>query len=521
MNQGLGKWGIATAAAVVSALAMGAAQTWTGCATLVFLALIPLCLALRNRNYLQSWLLLALFNGIHTALTAQWIRQTAAGFEWFLALAVVYEMALAAIPAAGCWVAARRRSPWSIVFLPASWMLMEMLSRHLFFGVSWALIGLPLADIPALSQAASLGGPEFLSFLVIAINVALSEALRPGSNRERWVAVAQASVLAAAMPAFGMGSVHGVSNDAAERIGVVQPMLSQQTRWDRLENRPPMLARLNGLIDHVAAKSPSMIVLPEGALPGLVYHEKDLAEFATGAVRRTLTPLLFGTVDRDEQGQYYNAAVGIGTDSTVKNYRKRRLVPFAEHTPWPFHYNPPDGWVRFAPGTEATQMRVNVTASVGVMLCLEDIYPDMGREYAEGGSNLLIAMVNTETFKDSNQVLTHLRRARLTAIAAGLPMLRVANSGVSCSMDAHGRIIAMLPPNREAAEVLPVSLSTTATLYGAFGDFGVLLFLLGGTAVVAAVLHLAQNGSKRVQVHDGSLAGVHHTGTLVRRSSRS
>ena len=489
------------AGATVSAIAMGAAQSYAGCAWLAGIALVPLFLATDGLGVLSGWALLALFQAIHTALSAYWIRQTGEGFGWFLLAAVAYQAVLTAIPAAAFWIAGRRRAALSPLLFPAIWVLMEMASRRLLFGISWALLGLPLADYSIPSQLASLAGPEALSLVVIAANLALAAAvgkLRRGSFwAPWWKPVLFAAVPALAIVVFGEVRVSDKADAATERIGVVQPMLSQQTRWDRLENRPPLLARLNSLIDHAAATSPALIVLPEAAIPGLARFEPDLAAFATGAVERTRVPLLFGTVDRDQQSNYYNTAILIGTDGNVAEYRKRRLVPFVEHTPWPFSYRPPEGWVQFTPGTEATRVRLNVTTSLSVAMCLEDTYPDMARAYAADGANLLIAMINTENFRDTNQPLAHLRRARLTAIAAGLPIVRVANSGISCSIDAHGRVISTLPPNQEIAGMFSVALATFPTFYGVFGDEGVALLLL---AAMAASVFWPARSPARVRV---------------------
>jgi hypothetical protein len=43
-------------------------------------------------------------------------------------------------------------------------------------------------------------------------------------------------------------------------------------------------------------------------------------------------------------------------------------------------------------------------------------------------------------FGDSIQGLQHLRRARLTAVSVGLPLVRCTNSGISCLIDPLGRI---------------------------------------------------------------------------------
>lgn len=510
----LRKLAIGAGAAILSALALGAAQSYAGLAWLTFLALIPLCLAIEDLGFGRAWAVLALFNGLHTALTAHWIRQTGTGFGWFLLAAVAYQAALTVIPAAGVWLAGRRRTADWLLLLPALWMLMELGSRRLLFGISWALVGLPLADYSVMAQIASVAAPEALSFLAVACNIALALATKTAAKtaprkRRSWPAILQAAVLVFAAIVFGLVRTGGGSEAAAMNIGVVQPMLSQQTRWDRLENRPPLLARLNRLIDRAAQQSPSLIVLPEAALPGLVRYEPDLAAFVTAAVQRTDKPVLFGSIDRDPQGRYYNAAVLIGTDDTDAEYRKRRLVPFVEHTPWPFHYRPPDDWVQFTPGDEPTRIRLDVATSFSVAMCLEDTYPDLARDYARNGANLLIALVNTENFKDSNQALAHLRRAQLTAVAAGIPIVRAANSGISASIDAHGRILGRLAPNREQAATLPAATVAVPTLYGTLGDPGVALLLFLILTMEAIWLRSAKR-SQSAAAHSGISAPSIH-----------
>ena len=123
-------------------------------------------------------------------------------------------------------------------------------------------------------------------------------------------------------------------------------------------------------------------------------------------------------------------------------------------------------------------MRADDGERFAVLICLEDTYPNLAREYAREGADFLIAMVNTENFRETNQSLTHLRRARLTAIASGLPMLRAANSGISCSLDSRGRLLGALEQNRESAAQLAVSSTPAPTVYGTIGDAGVLAVLI-------------------------------------------
>ncbi len=463
---------------------MAVAQSYGFGPWLIFFGLVPLFLVLPARGFLATWMWLALFSGLYTAGTVHWIPLTGTGFGWFLGAAILYEMAWAALPAAGAWIGARGRlESGPLLWLPVLWTLAEVLSRRTLFGVSWALLGLPLADVTPLAQLASIGAPEALSFLVLSVNVAIAMTIRGSRPRERGLAWAEAGGLLALGLVFGYLRLAAPSDPGTARVGLVQPVISQEIRWDRLENRPPLLATMDRLIDRAAAGSPDLIVLPEGALPGLVRYEGDLAGFSTGAVVRTGIPLLFGSIDRDDEQRVYNVAIRIGIDGSVDRYRKRRLVPFAEHTPWPFRYTPADGWVQFSAGGKPALMPLEDGKSFAVMICLEDTYPDLAREYARSGADFLVSLVNTENFRGTNQGLAHLRRARLTSIASGLPMLRAANSGISGSIDSRGRILSSLPPDQAQGATIDVSVVRSGTVYQSLGDGGVFLILLAVSAV--------------------------------------
>ena len=476
----------AAGAALASAAVMAAAQSFPGCGWLVLAGAVPLCFALGAPGFLANWALLAIFHAAYTALTLSWIRETGAGFGWLIPATVLYAALLAALPAAAIvFVGRRATAAGRLMLLPSAWALAELLSRRVLPAFSWALLGQPLADYPAVAQIAALAGPESLTFLALGANVAIAIALQPRLRPARFAALMQGPALLLLALALGALRLYEAPAAPTRKIAVVQPCISQQIRWDRLENRPPLLARMNRLIDEAAAQSPDLIVLPEGALPGLVRFERDLADFSTDAVRRTGVPLLFGSIDRDGFGRLYNSAFLITPDGGVSQYHKMRLDPFVERTPWPFRFAPPEGWAQFTPGTERALMHLSPADSFAPAIWLEDAHPDLAADAAARGAQWMVSLVNGESFQNTSQPLAHLRRARLSAISAGLPMLRAANTGISCSIDAHGRLLGALRPGVEQAAVLPASRFAVNTVYGVAGDLGELALLALALALAA------------------------------------
>ncbi len=265
-------------------------------------------------------------------------------------------------------------------------------------------------------------------------------------------------------------------------VAVIQTNIPRALKWDPAE-RPAMLRKIDGLIDRTLADGPDVIALPETAVAGFVRFEDDLTAWVKGAVVRTRRPLLFGSLDRAEKPpfQLSNVAILITPYNTVTTYRKRRLLAVAEYLP---RLGPLSGWLArlrgdegaLTPGEEATLFRLADGTTFGTLICYEDGSAELARECAAAGAEALFALGNAMEFQGTSQPLQQLRRARLTAVAVGLPLVRCSNGGVSCVLDASGRLRATLTdepgalPLEEGARVLRVPLGGGETVYRRCGD---------------------------------------------------
>jgi apolipoprotein N-acyltransferase len=462
---------------------MAAAQCFGWAGWLAVLAPLPLIAALSDSGFLRTWLRLGLFYVVLLSLTLHWIGRTGPGVLWLLPVICVYGTVFLAVPALSLWAAGRH--PARLILLPPAWMLMEILERRTLFQLNWTVIGQPLADYPLLAQTASIAGPEALSFLTLAVAVAAYFALTGRSRRARIVACSAGAALAGLTVLFGALRMTAESQPARVRLAVVQPVNPQKLLWTPV-NRKPLLDRMNKLIDQAASLGPRMIVLPETAVQGLVRYDKDLTAFVRNAVIRTGLPLLFGAIDYD-RGKYSNVAILITPYNTVTTYRKIHLVPFIEYRPRGFPYSAPVGWLRYTPGTERMVFALRGGPSFAAVICLEDTLPDLAREFANNRARVLVALVNTESFLDTSQPLQHLRRARLTAIASGLPVVRAANSGISASIDCRGRVLGRIEEGVPRAAILLVG-DPAVTLYVQMGDGPVVVLLVVVIAGVVLIL---------------------------------
>jgi apolipoprotein N-acyltransferase len=68
----------------------------------------------------------------------------------------------------------------------------------------------------------------------------------------------------------------------------------------------------------------------------------------------------------------------------------------------------------------------------------------------------------------------------MRAIEEGLPLMRVANTGISAGFDSYGRILGQIGLDAQGVLDLPVPLALPPTLFARFGNLGffALIFLI-------------------------------------------
>jgi apolipoprotein N-acyltransferase len=118
------------------------------------------------------------------------------------------------------------------------------------------------------------------------------------------------------------------------------------------------------------------------------------------------------------------------------------------------------------------------------LICYEAVFPGIPRNAPGPRADWMVQITNDAWFGKLTGPFQHFALARLRATEMGLPLLRVANTGVTGVIDARGQVVAALPFETRGAldAVLPPALPPTP--YARFGD-GPVLLLLAGLALAA------------------------------------
>jgi len=299
-----------------------------------------------------------------------------------------------------------------------------------------------------LIQLAAVTGVYGVSFLVVWMSVALVIALlalarQPG--RGVWGEAGVPLLAAAVAASFGATKVAKIELAPEElRVALVQPAFAQGMELSESEEEA-RLKQMIALSEKALAEQPSLLIWPEGAMSGLTSeHQAVLA----GLTARHGTWLV-ATADLSEvtaQGatEYFNSSILLNPKGEVAGfYHKRRLVIFGEYVPrWLAFLK----WVtpingEFTPGTEPVQFTVtDPAARFSALICFEDTFAEEAREHAAPDTDFLVNLTDDGWYGNGPAVWQHAANAVFRAVENGVPLVRCTNNGLTCWIDAQGRL---------------------------------------------------------------------------------
>jgi apolipoprotein N-acyltransferase len=421
-------------------------------------------------------------------------------FAWALPLAVIgLPAALAIFPALGFVLASLLWSPGPlrIFALAAGLGASEWLRGHLLTGFPWNDFGMALGDSLLFGQAASLVGLHGLDLAAILIFAAPATLIDDSERRWRSPALAVALVLLASMGAFGAArlAMGSTSLLTSARLRLMQPNLQQDVKF-RAENGDAILRRYLELSDratgpsHTGIADATHVIWPESAFPFILTREPHALEAISRALQGKI--LITGAARVEEGGgrsRIFNAIEVVEGDRVVGFYDKRHLVPFGEYLPLESLLRPfgvqhlvPGTWDQ---GTGPRRLSAPGLPEIGPLICYEAVFPGEVVDRNGPRPQWLLNVTNDGWFGATSGPYQHFAQARLRTIEEGLPLVRVANTGLSAIVDPYGRILESLPLGVEGVidgalpkPALPTFFSRFPTLI-----FPALLALVGSIAL--------------------------------------
>lgn len=357
---------------------------------------------------------------------------------------------------------------------------LEWLRGVIFTGFPWAMLGHVWIGTP-LDQLAALGGPSLLSLLT------LVAATLP--VLWRWQGLAASLVLLAAALGFGVWRLDQPLPPQREGlVRLVQPNAEQAAKWEAARAQEFLNRLLTLTVKDGAA---DLTIWPETAVPYMLEYSPEVADMVVAASGGR--PVAVG-IQREENERFYNSLrVLEGEGIETARYDKSHLVPFGEYIPFgDLAYD----WF----GLRAFAAQAGNTYSAGPgprvidlgrfgkvlpLICYEAIFPRDVNAMPER-ADWMLQITNDAWFGIWTGPFQHFAQARLRAIEQGLPLIRVANTGVTAVVDPRGRVVEALPFGTMGALDTRIPGALPPTPYARWGDgpLALLLACLAGIAMI-------------------------------------
>jgi apolipoprotein N-acyltransferase len=415
-----------------------------------------------------GWFVLAFYMAIYFALWAWFCgflrpretkKQSVATTKWDEMLA---QARSAAAPPRSPWTKSTNNLLLAFV-LAAAWTTQEWLRGWVFSGWGWNGLGVALHDNWPLIQIVEFTGGAGLSFMVAFANVILVTTVRRLILEARTHAPRPHFDLTLTMAAivgvltFGLRAGQVSTPTKPLRVAAVQSNVPQNQKFD-----PQFTRKIFDQFRHlseIALRSnspPDLLIWPESSMPGPVLAEQENYRFVMNLTASAESDLLLGTID-EENGDVYNAALLVSDGGErVQVYRKLHLVPFGEYVPGRHRVPllarivgdqvPGD----FKAGKEYTVFALTTgDVQVAPLICFEDTIGELTRQFVlpsetNPGANLLVDITNDGWFLHSAGSHQHLANAIFRCVETRRPMVRAANTGVTCFINQFGRVTQML-----------------------------------------------------------------------------
>lgn len=342
------------------------------------------------------------------------------------------------------------------ILLSVGLSLCEINRGWLMGGFPWNAYGYIWSDTLPVIQIVSVIGIYGLTLLTLLAATATS-LLFIELKKSHLIFFAFISILLSCMALWGEHrlSTTAITYHDQALVRLVQPAIEQSERRTA-QQRVAALSKIVSLSTEQSEKPITHLIWPETASPFFLNENAE----ARDALKRIIPKggaLLTGapsrTFENDERKFYNSLIVMNDKGSVIGSYDKSHLVPFGEFVPLRSILQTVPvavdviGTADFTPGSGAKTLRAPGMPSFSTMICYEAIFTGQIVDETDR-PELLLQITNDAWFGNTSGPYQHLAMARVRAIEEGIPLIRVANSGVSAVVDPLGRILQSLDLNQ-------------------------------------------------------------------------
>jgi apolipoprotein N-acyltransferase len=345
----------------------------------------------------------------------------------------------------------------------ALWVALEWTRSWFCTGFSWNQLGISQWSHDTLLRLTTFTGVYGISFLIVAVNVAVTVSwvriarlfAAPGTRLGISWPMPVAMLLFAPLFLLIVTQKNLPMPDLTLRAGAIQGNIPQCRMFTQEELDDSLKTYCDLSRTLADAAKPQLIVWPETAIPARFDDEQYVRE-RERLFAKTQTPMLIGSVvcrpavqnprpDAADDWLTFNSALRLDDEGKLlQSYDKTHPVPFGEYTPFARQLPWLERWIGMGrgltAGREFTVFRLPGNVRAGVMICYEDAFPGIAREFTRRGAEMLVTITNDAWYAESAGARQHLLHAVFRAAENRRPLLRSGNNSDTCLIHPDGRI---------------------------------------------------------------------------------
>jgi apolipoprotein N-acyltransferase len=450
---------------------------------LIFVGLIPYFVVINRRTSLAAISRATfLFSLVFSLITIYWVGSWSSEADPYLMLAGVALLlaypTVMLIPSTLFYLARKVFPKFDALWLfPLFWVTLEYLLTQTDLRFPWLLLGHGLAKFNLFIQGADIIGTNGLSLVVAYINVLLFKAFieKKGTENYKLKPLVVALTIFLCLMIYEIYKVSSFKiSDKKVKVGIVQPNLNPWDKWSE-GNLGDLLNLYLVLSQKCVDDGAEIILWPETALPVYAFGgtyatvERSIFNFLDTNKVSLLTgmpdiiyDLNQNNIPEDSKfskpGSYYyrtyNGVIGLNPGTReIQRYGKMKLVPLGERVPFVDQFAFLGDLLKWGVGItgwnigkDTTVFKISNakidTIKIGGLVCYESVDPVFVTSFVQKGAELITVVTNDSWYGKSSGPYQHKDFAMLRAVENRRSVVRCANGGVSCIINAKGEILA-------------------------------------------------------------------------------
>mgnify|MGYP001331455443 CR=1 FL=1 len=360
----------------------------------------------------------------------------------------------------------------TIIFLT----LFEYLRAKLFTGFPWLMPSITLSSNEFLIQIFSFIGSFTANLFVLGLSVLPFIFISNFRNKTIILSslfIPTIVLLVLSFTRFYNKDIKKIDNLL---ITLVQPNIEQKDKW-RPETRNTNLKKLIQLSHQNASEIKDikrLIIWPETSFEGSIPNETNFLSNISKEILKDSKAILVIGLLRVETNKLFNSLVFLNSKGNIINqYDKIHLVPFGEYIPFRDNFSAIANFLSvkdFSKGNKKPNFKLKGFGEILTLICYEILFTNEVVARLSENTNLLINITNDAWFGKTVGPYQHLALAKIKAVELGIPLARVANTGISTLISPYGKEITSIPLYESGVKTVQLVSPLENTIYKKYGE---------------------------------------------------